>query len=183
MKLLFLYGPPAVGKLTVAREVSALTGWPVFHNHMSVDLAREFFEFGSPGFGKVVNTLRMTLFEAAASEPIEGLIFTFVYGLPHDDPWVSEVIETVERHSGEVLFVRLHCPPEVLLERVALPDRTRYRKMANPEKLAAWLEEHDVFSEIPFVPSLNIDTSQVVPRDAARQIVAHYELPLAPPEG
>jgi hypothetical protein len=179
MKLLFLYGPPAVGKLTVAREVSALTGWPVFHNHMSVDLAREFFEFGSPGFAKVVDTLRMAMFEAAAIEPLDGLIFTFVYGLPHDDPWVQGVIDLVERHGGEVLFVRLRCPPEILLERVALPDRTRYRKMASPEMLATWLEQCDVLSALPFVTSLNLDTSQVQPSEAARRIVAHYAIPLA----
>lgn len=29
MKLLFLYGPPAVGKLTVANEISKLTGFKV----------------------------------------------------------------------------------------------------------------------------------------------------------
>jgi tRNA uridine 5-carbamoylmethylation protein Kti12 len=29
MRLVFLYGPPAVGKLTVAKELSTLTGFVV----------------------------------------------------------------------------------------------------------------------------------------------------------
>jgi replication-associated recombination protein RarA len=45
MKLLFLYGPPAVGKLTVAREVSALTGYRLFHNHLTVNLTLAVFDF------------------------------------------------------------------------------------------------------------------------------------------
>ena len=34
MKLVFIYGPPAVGKLTVAKELAALTGFKVFHNQV-----------------------------------------------------------------------------------------------------------------------------------------------------
>ena len=29
--LIYLYGPPAAGKLTVAERLSALTGWAIFH--------------------------------------------------------------------------------------------------------------------------------------------------------
>jgi cytidylate kinase len=37
MKLLFLYGPAASGKLTIARELTTLTGFALFHNHLVVD--------------------------------------------------------------------------------------------------------------------------------------------------
>ena len=39
MQFVVLYGRPAVGKLTVARELSALTGYAVFDNHLVVDVA------------------------------------------------------------------------------------------------------------------------------------------------
>jgi hypothetical protein len=38
MKLIFLYGLPGVGKLTVARETAKLTGLNVFYNQLAVDL-------------------------------------------------------------------------------------------------------------------------------------------------
>jgi hypothetical protein len=176
MKLLFLYGPPAAGKLTVATELAALTGFKLFHNHMTVDLARAFFEFASPGFMHVVDTMRMALFEAAAMEPLDGLIFTFVYSADRDDDWVREVVATVERHGGEVCFVRLVCEQALLLERVALPERTRYRKLVDPEKLRALMERRDLVSSLRFGESLTIDTARVAPQEAARQIVAHYAL-------
>lgn len=34
---MFIHGPAAAGKLTTARALSALTGLPVFHNHLVVD--------------------------------------------------------------------------------------------------------------------------------------------------
>jgi hypothetical protein len=39
--LIYLYGPPAVGKLTVAERLSALTGWAIFHGrcHHTVGVA------------------------------------------------------------------------------------------------------------------------------------------------
>jgi hypothetical protein len=176
MKLLFLYGPPAVGKLTVATELAALTGFDLFHNHVTVDLARAYFAFGSPGFRHVVDTIRMTVFEAAAMEPLDGLIFTFVYAAPDDSDWVREVVDTVERHGAAVCFVRLYCEPAVLEERVALPERKRYHKIVDPEKLRGLMEGRDLLSPLPFGESLHLDTSRLTPQEAARQIVAHYGL-------
>ena len=37
MKLIFIYGAPAAGKLTVANEIARQTGFKVFHNHLSID--------------------------------------------------------------------------------------------------------------------------------------------------
>ena len=35
--LCLVYGPPAVGKLTVAKEIAARTGYRLVHNHVSID--------------------------------------------------------------------------------------------------------------------------------------------------
>ena len=49
--LMYLVGPPAVGKMTVGQEIAARTGMRLFHNHMTIELVLQFFEFGSPPFG------------------------------------------------------------------------------------------------------------------------------------
>ena len=48
MQLVFIHGAPAVGKLTVARELAALTGFRLFHNHLTVDLAGSVFSASFP---------------------------------------------------------------------------------------------------------------------------------------
>jgi hypothetical protein len=50
MKLLFIYGHPAAGNPTIAREVAALTGGRLFHNHLTVNLTLSVYGFGAPGF-------------------------------------------------------------------------------------------------------------------------------------
>jgi hypothetical protein len=42
--LTYLYGPPAVGKLTVATPLAEVTGHRLFHNHLSVNAVRPIFE-------------------------------------------------------------------------------------------------------------------------------------------
>lgn len=179
MKLIFLYGPPAAGKLTVANELSALTGFKVFHNHVSFDLAAAFFELWTRGFVRVVDGVRMLLFEVAAGEGVDGLIFTFVYASPGDDRFVESVIEVVEGKLGEVCFVRLTCEKAVLEERVVSPERRKFGKIAAVEQLRKLMERRELFSPIPFRESLTIDSSLMTPAEAAAKIAAHYSLILA----
>jgi shikimate kinase len=182
MKLIFLYGPPAVGKLTVAEALSQLTGYKVFHNHLTVDLALAFFEFGTPAFGRYVSDLRFEAFERAAQENIEGVIFTFVYAYAHDEGHVRKIKEIVESNDGQVHFVQLTCDRAELTERVQNSSRTKYKKISTVEKLNELLEKYELFKPIPFVESLQLDVTQVSPPAAAQQIVQHYSLTVNAPQ-
>ena len=50
MKLILLYGPPAVGKLTIAKELARLTGFKLFHAHLTSDVVEAIFPRGTPRF-------------------------------------------------------------------------------------------------------------------------------------
>ena len=176
MKLLFIYGPPAAGKLTVARELAALTGIKLFHNHASIDVIEPIFGFGTGAFYRLVNKIRFDVIEEAAKEKIDGLIFTFVYSHPHDQKFVDEVVRRVEKHGGEVCFVQLLCAPSVLETRVVTPSRREHGKLASAETLREVMEKHDLFSPIPDSRSLSIDTSDLPPHEVARMIADHYGL-------
>lgn len=43
MKLLFLFGNAAVGKMTVGQELTEITAMKLFHNHMSIEPVLEIF--------------------------------------------------------------------------------------------------------------------------------------------
>jgi hypothetical protein len=85
MRLVILFGPPAVGKMTVGYALERLTGLRLFHNHMTVDLALRFFEFGQPPFLRLVSGLRTLVFEEVAASDLPGLIFTYVWALDNTD--------------------------------------------------------------------------------------------------
>jgi shikimate kinase len=45
MKLVLLFGPQAVGKMTVGHELEKVTELKLFHNHMTIDLVTKFFDY------------------------------------------------------------------------------------------------------------------------------------------
>jgi len=181
MRLIFIYGPPAAGKLTVGECLAARTGYKLFHNHLTVDLAHALFEFGSAPFGRYVEHLRFEAFETAARAGLAGMIFTFVYALGADDGFVRAVQEIIERFEGEVCFVQLVCDRAALEQRVQGASRQRFRKITDGALLRAVIGRHEVFQPIPFVSSLTIDTTELAAEEAAGRIAAHYGLPLVAP--
>ena len=76
MKLIFIHGPAAAGKLTVGRALEDLTGFRLFHNHLVVDTLLSVFPFGTPSFVALREQIWLSVFEAAAKDGI-STIFTF----------------------------------------------------------------------------------------------------------
>lgn len=176
MRLVFLYGPPAVGKLTVAQELAALTGYKLFHNHLTVDLVAAVFPFNSPAFWPLVRRFRHDMLTAASRDGVD-LIFTYVYAHPDDQRNVRALIKPILVNGGAVHFVQLTCAREVLLGRVASEPRRPYRKLVDPAAVSDLLDRKNLVTAVPFAESLQIDTTSISPADAARQILIHYNLP------
>lgn len=59
MTVVFLYGPPAAGKLTIATELERRVGFRLFHNHLTVGLGTLLFDFGDERFVRLVDRLRL----------------------------------------------------------------------------------------------------------------------------
>lgn len=173
--LVFIYGPPASGKLTIARDLASTTGFRLLHNHATIDAVTGLFDFGEPQFFKLVNTFRTALVEAAAAERLD-VVFTFAYAPPHDDAVVEEYVELYERHGGRVLFVQLHAPDEELLRRVGSPSRGEHGKLTDADTLRDLVSRYNFHASVPFEPNLVIDTTLVTPSEATALIVEHYGL-------
>jgi hypothetical protein len=175
MKLIFIYGSPAVGKLTVAKEIAKRTGFKVFHNHLSIDCIEPVFAFGSPSFARLVNLIRYeTVAEAARVG--QDLIYTFCYAKDLDDGHVAEITHRVEENGGEVCFVQLLSDQEILKERALSESRKQSNKAKSVKLMDHLFETYDLFSPVPDRESLRIDNSQLPPDAAAAQIIAHYGL-------
>jgi hypothetical protein len=179
MKLVFIYGPPASGKLTVAKELARLTGFRLFHNHVSIQFVQSLFEFGTRPFWRLTDKYRTEMIEEAAKEDADT-IFTFVYGRGPDDPFVRRILRKVESHGGRVCFVRLRCNRKELERRVVSNARKALGKVATKRTLSYLFKKFDLESEVPFRPSLTIDTASESPKRAAKTIARFYGLVSVP---
>lgn len=82
MKLVVIYGPLAVGKFTLGKELQKLTGYKLFHNHLTFDLIGSLFDVDADVFFGLNNRVRLDLIEAAAKHKIKGVIMTFCMPIP-----------------------------------------------------------------------------------------------------
>jgi RNase adaptor protein for sRNA GlmZ degradation len=175
MKLIFIYGPPAAGKLTVANEIAKRTGCKVFHNHLSIDAIGPIFEFGTESFFKLVSTIRTETIAEAARQNVD-LIYTFCYAKGSDDEHVKQIAEIAEQNGGQVNFVLLTCEKATLEARVKEQSRSAFRKVNDIGLLRKLLEENDLFSMVPQRESLWIDNTELSPEAAAEKIIEHFGL-------
>jgi hypothetical protein len=180
MDLVYLYGPPAVGKLTVATEIAARTGYRLFHNHLSIDCVRPVFEFGSEPFWRQVHAIREGIMAEAARQG-RDLVSTTVYTLPDSEPQTRRRLRAVESNGGRICPVHLTCSNEALEARVVGPHRRTAGKIATVEHLRRTLAEHNMRGPIPGRESLHIDTTDVNAAETADRIIAHYRLPVIDP--
>ena len=173
--LVYIYGPPASGKLTVAERLSELTGIPLFHNHLTVNAVRPVFAFGSPPFTEAVQAMRRGVFEAAARAGI-SLIYTnnSAWSGPNPRARFEEAGEAARAimagHGGRTVFVRLCAAASALEERVANDSRRAHEKLVDVARLRELLADFDA---APLHPDdLAIDTGHTSPEESARIIAA-----------
>ncbi len=171
MKLIFLYGLPATGKLTVARELASLTGYKLFHNHLVVDTLLSVFEFGSKPFVELREEIWLSVFRHACESGLPGLIFTFAPERTVRAGFIDAVQDVMGKCGGEVEFVELVCSLAVLKSRMENASRVQHQKLTSVA-LFEQLHADGVFdsSHMP-VPRLTLDSAMYGPEDAAKEIV------------
>jgi hypothetical protein len=184
--LLVLVGPPAVGKMTVGREVEARTGLRLFHNHHTIDLVLRFFDYGTPAFGRLVGEFRRRIFEEVAASDLPGLIFTYVWAF--DDPRDAAAVEAYagifRQRGGRVMFAELEASQAERLRRneteLRLAEKPSKRDVAESRRR---LLEADARWQLGSRGAydgradwLRLDTTTLTPEEAAARIAAHFGL-------
>lgn len=175
MRLIFLYGMPASGKLTVAQELKHLTGFPLFHNHLVVDMLLSTFEFGSKPFVALREQIWLSVFEQACHAGLPGMIFTFAPEATVRPTFIPELIRTIESAGGTVDFAELTCPVDEIRTRLAHPSRHRFGKLTSAELFDQLLASKTLEYPMP-APKITIDTSTCSPARAALEIARALSL-------
>lgn len=183
--LVIITGPHAVGKMTVGQELAKITDLRLFHNHMSIELSLKLFEFGTPGFRALNETIRKTVFEQFATGDLPGLIFTYM--MDFDDPaefsYLHELTELFSSHGAKCHVVELCADFDVRLARNKSENR-----LANKEskRNIEWSERemrktaatHRLNSRkdeiLPFESYIKIDNTNLAPDEVAKMIKERF---------
>ena len=185
MLLICVYGPPASGKLTVARELGSRTGFPVFHNHLVVDMLTPVFGFGTLPFIELREQVWLDVLERAASEKLDGVIITFTPERTVRHRFIADLTRTMNAAGGETVFVKFTCPDEELERRMENESRSEYGKI---HSLVQYRRVRDSGGfEYPRIPhtgltidTSTIDTSTMEPTHSAERIIQHFGLSALP---
>ncbi|MCD4751484.1 MAG: AAA family ATPase [Anaerolineaceae bacterium] len=188
MKLVIIFGPPAVGKMTVGYELAQQTGLKLFHNHMTIDLMLNFFVWGDPAFHRLVSELRTHIFEEVAQSELPGLIFTYVWDLDQegDKHEIDRLSEIFRAQGADVCFVEL----EADLDQRLMRNESEFRLAQKPSKrdvertrknILDWENKYTMNSpdeKTFFYPEeyLKINNTHLTAGEAAQKIIDHFEL-------
>ena len=183
MKLVFLIGDAAVGKMTVGQELMKQTGLRLFHNHMMIEPVIEIFGAFN---GSVTQQLREVIFREFVKSDNKGMIFTFMWAFDMQSDWEYEKhVSDIFRQAGaEVYYVELIAPQEVRLQRNETANRLAHKASKRDlEASRARLLRDDANyrcvslpGEIPYENYLRIENSDIPPEKAAAMIRKHFGL-------
>ncbi len=183
MKLLFMIGNAAVGKMTVGQELAKITGLRLFHNHMTIEPVIEIFGQYN---GAAINRLRQVVFEEFAKTDNYGMIFTYMWAFDQQTDWdyVEYVKNIFKPYDTEFYYVELIASREVRLERNATENRllNKASKRNVPVSNQRLIDDDNKYrlesmdGEIPFENYMKIDNTNLAPDVVARMIKNQFDL-------
>lgn len=183
MKLVFILGDAAVGKMTVGQELMKITGLRLFHNHITIEPVLEVF--GEWNFN-VISQLREIMFGEFAKTDKYGMIATFMFAFDEKSDWeyLEHIKDIFRPYNTEFYYVELVAPQEIRLKRNVTQNRLKHKaskrdiEISN-QRLLYDDENHRFVSydgEIEFENYIKIDNSDLPPEKAAQIIKEKFNL-------
>ena len=183
MKLLFIIGDAAVGKMTVGQELMKITELRLFHNHMTIEPVIEIFGRYD---GKTISEIREVIFKNYAASDNYGMIFTLMmdFDLPSEWEYLDHVKGIFEPYGTDFYYVELIAPQEIRLKRNISENRLKNKASkrdieTSNQRLINDDKNHRCVSyegEINFDNYLRIENSDKTPDEVAQMIKEAFKL-------
>ena len=183
MKLVFILGDAAVGKMTVGQELMKITDLRLFHNHMTIEPVIEIFGRYD---AKTIAEMREVIFRNFASSENYGMIFTMMmdFDLPSEWEYLEHIKKIFEPYGTEFYYAELIAPQEIRLQRNVTENRLKHKAskrdiQSSNQRLINDDQNHRCVSyegEIPFENYLRIDNTDLDPAETAKIIQQTFDL-------
>ena len=190
MRLLFIFGAHAAGKMTVGQAVARKTSLKLFHNHMTIEPVIDLFGAYN---GAVTERLRQVVFEEFVKTDNAGLIFTFIWAFdaPQDEAYVRKLSAMYLAAGAQVDYVELIAPQDVRLQRNRTENRLKEKASKRDVALSEMRfldaearyrcvsEPGEIVQKLGIAPEryLRIDNTNLSPDEAAERIIRHFGYP------
>jgi len=128
-KFVFIFGPQAVGKMTVGQELEKISGMKLFHNHMTIDLLEPLFGFSSEMW-RLTHLFREEIFHAFSKSDNYGMIFTKIWYFDKKEDWddINNMCQIVSSQGAEIYFIELEAELKERLIRNKTPHRLEHKQ-------------------------------------------------------
>lgn len=184
--LLLLFGPPAVGKMTVGRAVASASSFRLFHNHMTIEPLIEVFGHGTEPFHLLNEEFRLRVLQEAARTGTD-LVFTLVWDV--EDPQDAALLADYAALFGEAAFVELRADLPTRLARNRTAERLAHKASKRDlewsdrnvrEMEAGWTMTtadgpHAAAGLLGAHPHLVLETGGLTPSESAARILQWLE--------
>lgn len=127
MKLIIITGPQAVGKMTVGQELVKITNLKLLHNHMTIEVLTNIFDYSRDSFRKLNEKFRIQIFEEFAKSDEEGIIFTTTWDFDDKEEWdrINTYIQIFKKNNAQIYIVELEADLEERLKRNKTENRLK----------------------------------------------------------
>ena len=127
MKFIIITGPQAVGKMTVGQELVKITNLKLLHNHMTIELLTNIFDYSRDSFKKLNEKFREEIFKEFAKSNEEGLIFTTTWDFNDKEEWnrINRYIQIFKENKAQIYIVELEADLEERLKRNKTENRLK----------------------------------------------------------
>lgn len=187
-ELIVITGPPASGKAAIGTALADLTGFRLFHNHMTGEPIAALFGWGTDEYNQVAMELRLFLFARALElQSPKGIIFTFVWAFnsESDHRFVADLVKLFDSRGRHVNFVELLAGQQTRIAREGTPLRLSlkpaHRDVQKARAMHADLDARyrmNSNGDFPYPHRhLVVDTERHSAHESAAIIQKHFDLP------
>lgn len=159
------------------------------HNHMTIDLILNFFEWGTTEFQRLDRLFRFSIMQEFAKSNQSGLIFTYMWEFNPEDAneeekYIREIENIFRKEGAETVFLELECSLEERLKR----NRTELRLEHKPSKRDVELSEKRLIdgekqsrfnakgNELGDRKHLKINNEKLSPEEVADRAIEYFQL-------
>ena len=180
--IVFIYGPIAVGKLTVAKILSKKLGYKLSHNHHINDFIKEVFGGSNYLSDRMKDRLRYYFLENVVEAKINLVVthcydHNFVSRAGLSDPEYVQTLEKKLTKLGALFYpVHLKADSKELLKRVTKASRKKFYKLTDKKIMQEVLPRKDYKTSPNLKNNFIIDNSKILPEKVADMIIKHFKL-------